>query len=94
MQALHRLPIHASITEGDKYLSDYVPEDKLLTWADNCQVAHGRATVMALFLFACVADFFIVSIEQLVRKVGEAAEVIKSIRAGTDAESSQPAEVK
>ncbi|TPX64163.1 hypothetical protein SpCBS45565_g06122 [Spizellomyces sp. 'palustris'] len=42
MQALHRLPIHPSIADGNKYLSDYVPEDKLITWADNCRVAHGQ----------------------------------------------------
>ncbi|KAI8920365.1 hypothetical protein DFJ77DRAFT_452346 [Powellomyces hirtus] len=40
MQALHRLPIHAAIVDGDKYLSDYVPEDKLITWAENCRIAH------------------------------------------------------
>ncbi|KAJ3149620.1 oligomeric, coiled-coil, peripheral membrane protein [Geranomyces variabilis] len=40
MQALHRLPIHAAIVDGDRYLSDYVPEDRLITWAENCRIAH------------------------------------------------------
>ncbi|KND04131.1 hypothetical protein, variant 2 [Spizellomyces punctatus DAOM BR117] len=71
MQALHRLPIHPSIADGNKYLSDYVPEDKLITWADNCRVAHG----------------------QLVRKVTALAEAVKSIKSGTDSETSQPFDV-
>ncbi|KAI8817657.1 uncharacterized protein EV422DRAFT_508743 [Fimicolochytrium jonesii] len=40
MQALHRIPIHESIAPEDQHLSDYVPEDKLITWAENCRVAH------------------------------------------------------
>ncbi|KAJ3112204.1 oligomeric, coiled-coil, peripheral membrane protein [Phlyctochytrium bullatum] len=40
LQALHRIPIHLEIAKDHKLLSDYVPEEKLLTWVDSCRVAH------------------------------------------------------
>ncbi|KAJ3007720.1 oligomeric, coiled-coil, peripheral membrane protein [Thoreauomyces humboldtii] len=66
MQALHRIPIHHAIASGDQCLSDFVPEDKLITWADNCRMAH----------------------DQLVKKVAAAADIIKSVRAGNEFETS------
>ncbi|KAI8611805.1 hypothetical protein BC830DRAFT_1139585 [Chytriomyces sp. MP71] len=42
LQALHRIPIHPAISrsENPKFLSDYVPEERLLTWADKCRAAQ------------------------------------------------------
>ncbi|KAI8853000.1 hypothetical protein BC829DRAFT_430285 [Chytridium lagenaria] len=40
LQALHRIPVHTAIAEDHKFLSDYVPEDKLLTWVESCRAAH------------------------------------------------------
>ncbi|KAJ3142492.1 oligomeric, coiled-coil, peripheral membrane protein [Physocladia obscura] len=46
LQALHRIPIHPSIanSEDSKFLSDYIPEDRLLAWADKCRAAHELRT--------------------------------------------------
>ncbi|KAJ3202029.1 hypothetical protein HDU67_000840, partial [Dinochytrium kinnereticum] len=40
LQALHRIPVHLAIAGDHKFLSDYVPEDKLLTWVESCRAAH------------------------------------------------------
>ncbi|KAJ3248837.1 oligomeric, coiled-coil, peripheral membrane protein [Chytriomyces hyalinus] len=42
LQALHRIPIHPSISNSDEHkcLSDYIPEQRLLEWADKCRLAH------------------------------------------------------
>ncbi|KAJ3192763.1 hypothetical protein HK101_005999 [Irineochytrium annulatum] len=40
LQALHRIPIHPNIVEDHRFLSDFVPEEKLVTWAENCRSAH------------------------------------------------------
>ncbi|KAJ3411326.1 hypothetical protein HDV05_002390 [Chytridiales sp. JEL 0842] len=71
LQALHRIPIHSNIDEGQRFLSDYVPEDKLLTWAESCRAAH----------------------DQLVRKVAEVADIIKTIKTGTNTEMHQPVDI-
>ncbi|KAI9105226.1 hypothetical protein DFS34DRAFT_574450 [Phlyctochytrium arcticum] len=42
MQALSHLPVHPAIADGDKYLADYVPRDKLVAWAENCRTAHSQ----------------------------------------------------
>ncbi|KAJ3206311.1 hypothetical protein HDU82_004600 [Entophlyctis luteolus] len=42
LQALHRIPMHNKITKSTetKFLSDYVPEGKLLAWVDKCRAVH------------------------------------------------------
>jgi hypothetical protein len=52
LQALHRIPVHSIIAKEDhKFLSDYVPEDKLLTWAESCKAAHGNYEVIFFLKF-------------------------------------------
>ncbi|TPX52556.1 hypothetical protein SeMB42_g01328 [Synchytrium endobioticum] len=38
--ALQRIHIHPLISDEPKTLADYVPEERLRTWADNCKAAH------------------------------------------------------
>ncbi|KAJ3050793.1 oligomeric, coiled-coil, peripheral membrane protein, partial [Rhizophlyctis rosea] len=40
LQALHRIPVHPSIAPDNRFLSDYVPEEKLRVWAEGCRSAH------------------------------------------------------
>ncbi|KAI9366784.1 hypothetical protein DFJ73DRAFT_2669 [Zopfochytrium polystomum] len=43
LQALHRIPVHPIIAkEEHRFLSDYVPEEKLMTWAESCKAAHDQ----------------------------------------------------
>ncbi|KAJ3026849.1 hypothetical protein HDV00_011577, partial [Rhizophlyctis rosea] len=41
LQALHRIPVHRAIAgEDNRFLADYVPEEKLRVWGEGCRGAH------------------------------------------------------
>ncbi|KAJ3281443.1 hypothetical protein HK104_011463 [Borealophlyctis nickersoniae] len=89
LQALHRIPVHASISDSNQTLADYVPEDKLHAWAEGCRSAHE----ISVFRRFSEYWFLIGGIERLIRKTAALTETVRSIKAGTEAESAQPADV-
>ncbi|KAJ3182175.1 oligomeric, coiled-coil, peripheral membrane protein [Gaertneriomyces sp. JEL0708] len=40
LQLIRRIPVHPKIAGGEKCLSDFVPEDKVIKWAERCGTAH------------------------------------------------------
>jgi len=50
LTALHQIPVHPAIAK-DKVLADYIPEERLQAWEQNCRLAHGK---IFIFFFLCL----------------------------------------